>query len=142
MSHGVDDVIDSQLEGEVGIFTRIDFDFSPLPGVSQVDVVIDHHHEPSLLILYALVMSLIAPFLPGSPAVNELESRDLDEFLDVVVAVKDRVADVEVNRLVLREDLLDLSVKILPFVFPVKVIHHQKASSEQVLPQMAGLLVR
>ena len=102
--HRVDDVVDSQLEGEIGILPRIFFHLGPLPGIAQVNVVVDHHHLPAGVVLNAPIVSLISSLFPGSSTVDKLEPRNLDEFPNVVVTVKDRMTQGKVYGLILGKD--------------------------------------
>ena len=45
VGHGVHDVVDAQLESQIDVFAGIGRRLGPLPGVSQIHIVVDHHHQ-------------------------------------------------------------------------------------------------
>ena len=138
--HRVDDVVDPQLEGEGGVVAGVHFYFRPLPGVAQVHVVVDHHHEPPIFVLNSHVTGLVAALFPGSSTAHVLESGDLNQTVNVVVAVKNGVRQRKVDWLVFWKDLLDLSIEMVPLVGTVKIVDHQESSPQEVLPQVDHLL--
>lgn len=96
----------------------------------KVGVKIDRRHQATVIVIDAAIVrriavnSLIGPTIEQGP-----EPRDLREFVDVEKAVEEGVGDWYIFGFTVREDLLQLTMKTLPFTGAVKIIDHDESTS-------------
>ena len=135
MSHGVDDVVDSQLKGQAGKLSRVGLLLRPFPRVAKIHVVIDDHHESSVGIGNPHVFGFEAALFPHSSRVKKVDPGNLEQPFNVVVTVKDRMVDRKIERFVLWQDPLDLCVEPVPFLGTMEIIDDKQSASQQVLPE-------
>src|SRR5262245_3671400 len=102
MAHRVNDHIDPDSIRREPILKRITRVVDPFPRVSQITVSSDEREQPALLVLYThVVRNDSALFMGDSSIQPRTDARNLNHFLDVEVAMKDRVIERQVFDLVL-----------------------------------------
>src|SRR5438034_9916331 len=82
--HGVDDIIDADADSQLGELFRIARVIGVLPGVAQVHVVADGHHEASLVVVDAAPNRNPTVMLVGYARFEELRARYLIAIIKIV----------------------------------------------------------
>ena len=72
MSHGVDDVIYTDADAERRILLGIFGIVGVLPGIAQIHVMADRHHDPALVVINAPPVRIESILLINAVRVNEL----------------------------------------------------------------------
>src|SRR6185369_10347987 len=93
--------------------------------------------------LYTHVVRNDPAFLVGHASIQpRTDARNLNHFLDVKVAMKDRVIERQILYFVLRENPMHLVAHILPFVLAPEIIQKKKPASQNVFAQPLSLVIR
>ena len=59
MRHGVNKIVDAESVSQRGQFFGVGRNVGELPGIAHVHVVVDHHHQPTLIIGDAIPAQLL-----------------------------------------------------------------------------------
>src|SRR5262249_49950042 len=99
----------------------------------------NHDHDPAFVIKDGAVMNFlgagIVAWFVRVTSFSPLNSGHLWLLREIKHAMKNRMIGLKVFRLPIREEQLELFVKIEPFAVSPKVVHHQKTSVEQIPAQ-------
>src|SRR5580704_1088629 len=96
MGHGVGDVVEDDAKSKSGKLLRILRAVRPLPGVTEVHVGADRHHDAPVVVADSPPLRHIAVLLIGSPGVDIDLAGDLKLFVDIVQDVVDLVLILEI----------------------------------------------
>src|SRR5690606_15490641 len=78
VTHGVDDVVDGEAVGHRRHRLRVTRIVSVFPGIAEVHVVVDHHHQPALVVVDATPARRHAVLFVGHAVLQGRQARDLD----------------------------------------------------------------
>src|SRR5262245_61477274 len=88
VKNGVDGDLVGVMGKSFGVFRLI----SPFVRVAEIRIVIDHHHEPAVVVEDAFAFSDESVLFPGNAAVEDIrEAWNLDDFVDVEKLMEDGV---------------------------------------------------
>src|ERR1700754_1343190 len=88
VSHAVNDVVQSYAKSHGCKYFWIVGIIGPLPGVAQMHVVTDRHHNPPLVVTNRTPLRLISIFLVCAPRAYKVLPRNLQLVVNVIESVK------------------------------------------------------
>src|SRR5258708_2980510 len=139
--HGVDDVIHADADSEIGKLGGIFRIVGVLPGVAQVHVVADGHHEPAFIVVDAAPARYNAVILPQLVAADVLVARHLVALVQIVECVKDLVGGLAVDDGTVRKNALHAIGEHFPLISAVEVVAHEEAAAQKVFAHLGGLRI-
>src|SRR5689334_1748079 len=139
----VDPVVDSDAVRQSRkplVVTRV---VGPLPGVAQIHVVADRHHDAALIVIdrAPVLGPSVLVLLVGTAAPQVLRAGHLETVVQIVNRMEDRIGVVDVDDLALRENFLDSLEEYLPLKCAVEIVHHQKSAAQEKFPELRRLLI-
>src|SRR5260221_272647 len=128
--HGVDDIIHADADAEIGKLGWICRIVGVLPGIAQVHVVADGHHEPALVVVDAAPARHHAVILPQLVAAKVLRTRHLVALVQIVERVKDLVGVLDIDDGTVRKNALHAVGEHFPLISAVEVVAHEEAAAQ------------
>src|SRR5437868_12391084 len=104
-----------------------------LPGVTQVHVVADRHHQAALVIVNPAPLGGHAVPLVSSSTLQILRARYLVALNQIEHGVKDRILAGNIDDTPVGEHAAHTGHEHLPFTRAVKVVTHEESAAQQVL---------
>jgi len=139
----VHEEIDRHTEGVSRKLIRIPGVIRPFVGVAKVGVVIDNHHQTSVVIPYPFAFGLKAIRFPGNPAVECIcQARCLYQMVDIVEHVKNRMVARNVFDFTVRKDFANLPFECRPFEATPEIIDDPESTALQVVSEDSGVVLR
>ena len=133
MSHGVDDVVDSDANAKLGEFQGVGGFVGPLPGVADVGVEGDGDHDAAFVVVDALPMGDAAVFFVTGAEV--FGAGDLEAVVQIEDGVEDGVVVGDVDDGAIGEDhphgLFELGLLFVS----VEVVGHEEAAAQEVVAE-------
>src|SRR5215470_1001239 len=140
--HRVNNQIHSQPISREPELQRVTRFVNPFPCVAVVSVARDENHYAARLVDYPLVMWDISAFFVCYPAVNIVDIGNLNDFVNVEIAVEDRMIERQFLYRIFWKDLAHLLLHVLPFVFAPEIVEHEKTSARQEFAQVRRVFSR
>src|SRR5580704_12764783 len=141
MRHGVGDVVEDDAKSKSGKLLRVLRAVRPLPGVTEMHVGADRHHDAPVVVADGAPLGHVAVLLISSAGVDVDLAGDLKLFVDVVQDVVDLVAILEILDGPIRQHHAHAGHEMPPVVGAVEVVHHQETALKKIIVQALGLLV-
>src|ERR1700733_2762967 len=141
VSHGVGNVVEDDAKSKSGKLFGVLRAVGPLPGVAEMHVGADGHHDASVVTADGAPLGHVAVLFVGSAGVDVDLARDLKFFVDVVQVVVDLVFILKILHGPVGQHLAHAGHEMLPVVSAVEIVHHQETALQQIIVQAFGLLV-
>src|ERR1700735_3419721 len=97
MRHGVNDIVDANANPERGVFLWILGIVGMLPGIAQIHVVANGHHQPALVVEDASPMRFVAVLFWYAVSINHLLAGHLVAIVEVENGMEDGAAVLDVH---------------------------------------------
>ena len=122
-------------------FSRILRIVRMLPGIAQVHVEADGHHQPAFVVIDPAPVRHVAVVLIRPARANVLLAGHLEPVVQIVDGVKDGVLVVDLHDGPVGKHPLHAVDEDLPLFRPVEIVAHEEAAAQQILPHGLGLRV-
>src|ERR1035437_4464607 len=124
--HRINHVVDADPYAQRREFFQVLGIVRMLPGIAQVHVVADGHHQATVVVVDAAPRGIVSIVLIGSAAADVLRAGDLVAAVQVVNRVEDRVLVLEVHNLPVGEHAPHAGHEELPLPRAVEIVAHEK----------------
>src|SRR5579884_1000759 len=141
--HRVDQIVEPDADAERGEALGILRVIGMLPGIAKVHVVADRDHQAAVVVVDAAPVRRLAglALFVGEAGFEVERAGHLVTLVEVVNGVEDGVFGFDLDDGAVRENFAHAGGEDLPLVGAVKVVAHEEAAAEQVLPHGPRLLV-
>src|SRR3954469_9156022 len=102
------------------------------PGIAQVHVEADGHHEAAFVIVNTAKMGFDAAVFVCAAALKVLRARDLETLIEIKDRVEDGVRTGDFDDRPIRKHSLHTLDEDAPFFLTVKIITHEESAAQQV----------
>jgi hypothetical protein len=142
MRHRVDEVVDADADSQGGKGLGVGGVVGVFPGVAQVHVVADDHHQAAFVVVDAAPVGRGAGELVlfvDLVRVDVLHAGHLVAVVQVEDGVEDGVLIRDIDDLAFREDLVHGVYEDVPFVGGVEIVAHEEAAAQQEFAEFGDL---
>src|SRR5207237_10624852 len=102
-------------------------------GVTEIGVVVDHHHQAPIVVPNAFTFRLESIGFPGYAAIEGIsEARSLNQVIDVIHHVKYRMVPRNIFDFTKRKDFVHMRLELGPFKDAPKLINDPKAAALRI----------
>ena len=134
----VHDVINPHPESQRGKLLRIAGIVRPFPGVAEVHIVADGHHDASSVVAYRAPFRDVAIFFVSSARAYILLARYLEALAQVIKNVENFIFIGQIFDGAVREHHQHAAHEVFPIGCAVEIVNHNKTALEQVFAQALG----
>src|ERR1700678_2923267 len=131
MRHGVNDIVDANANPERGVFLWILGIVGMLPGIAQIHVVADSHHQAALVVVNTAPMRLVAVLFRYAVSINHLLAGHLVAIVEVENRMENGAAVLDVHNGPVLKHAGHAGDEDIPFVAAVKIVAHEEAATEE-----------
>ena len=112
-----------------------------LPGIAQVHVEADGHHQASFVVIDSAPVRQVAVVLIRPARANILRAGHLEPVVQIVDGVKDGVLVIDLDDGPVGKHPLHAGGEDLPLFGSVEIVAHEEAAAQQILPHGFDLCV-
>ncbi len=111
------------------------------PAISEIGVEVNHHHQPTIVIINTetLCRETVALFISPSPP-GCTSTRNLHQFVNFKEAVKKWMRNRDVFRFTFREDFFQLLIKLFPLPTTMEIIYQDKTTTQKIFAHVLCFL--
>jgi hypothetical protein len=139
--HRVNHVIDADADAESRELLRIFGIVGVLPGVAQIHIVADGHHQAMMLVIHAAPVRLVAVVFVSPAGTDILLAGYLIAVVQIVDRMEDGVVVGDVHHFTVGKDTRHAGHEDFPLLGAVEVIAHEEATAVQILAESLHLRV-
>src|SRR5579862_6404874 len=141
VSHRVNNVIDADANAERGILFRILRIVGVFPGIAQIHVVADGHHQASAVVVDSAPARLEAVELVDAAGAEELRARHLIAVVEIVKGMENLIRVLNIDNGAVRKYARHAGFEDFPFGRAMEIVAHEKSAAQQILAHLGSLLL-